>query len=487
MTTTPTKTAIGRRWPESWAERRVEYDRRGDAYKGLAYDDGEAKRLGLFAYRDENDVVIHGAQRVMRDQAFIQDVDAAALATGLTLNLDPEWSDGMGDAERQKWLDMGLAVWERSRVKGNAHRWSRMLCVFGDLHMEPMLDDDTGEAVIGVHPARHVEVYYDRFDIGLAHAAVEFTYVLPPEGDEQAKDVTYRREMSADMLRWREDGGKWTDVEHGLGRVPLVHVSYQQLDDPSFGMNAGYGFEAVQAFSDSALSQFSVIGTRCADPLLAAIGFQPTQIDPSKNQGITVPTGGDLKWLEPTLTALQALVNMQDQYRRAAVETIPEFVFAEAGANASGTAIYYRAAQLEMKLRPIADRFNEGIAIATRIACALEMGTTYEEAPRFEVTSNPAVPMDKGAILELVIAMRSEGLILDADSVRMLQTVGLLPEDADPEDYAKRAKDQSGDDLAGAVDRAVRVAEQRAAELEQQATATAGPEVAQHVEGEVAA
>lgn len=449
-----------RRRPEGWAEKHAEVRRRLDAYWGVPYTLAEHQALGLFQGTASDGTVIHKTRRISRDEQYVIDTDAMALVQGLTLNVHPDWYEMLGldphdgdsgaDGRLGVVLTEGEEVWRRAQVRALVDRWARVFCATGDLHLEPMLDDG-GRGLFAAHRPDQVEVYYDRHGLDLEFAQIRFRFNEPPTVEGGSVETReYRRILTRDEIVVEIDGKRQDDESgpHTLGVVPLVHVSFASLDDPSFGLPATHGMDYGVALYNSALTMASVIGGRNAQPLLKLIGAAMDTGDDNAAVGrvLELPTGSDASFLEAGLAGIRGLVEMATAQRQALVEATPEFMFTDAGLNASGTALSYRAGAFKGRIAPARMRFHAAMARATSMAIALENGERMpEDAERYEVTGGPVLPEDASAVFTLTRDARDAGMLTGHDAVRRLQAVGLVPPTAEPMQYAQRAAEEANE------------------------------------------
>jgi hypothetical protein len=341
-----------------------------------------------------------------------------------------------------------MEVWRRSRVTERADFWAWTCAGLGDLHLEVTVDA-AGRGVIVAHKPEHVEVYYDSQGLNLEQVIIRYEYDEPPStlnGTSTRK--MYTRVLTATEIRTTITDGSGTGpgvtVEpNPLGVVPMVHVGWLTVDGPSFSCASIDGYTDAISIVDSALTQLSVIGSRFAAPWLAILGALMAGGDDPARLGkvINLPAQSDVKWLEPTLTGLTAFVEQAKFVRESMIQGTPEYLFADAGASASGTALSYRAGQFLAQVEPPQGRFRSGIAEAIGMALALEAGETFDPVANvYEVRGGSPLPEDRKAILDLVIAQLDAGLLTSADAVAALQALGTIPASVPPEAYAERAQ-----------------------------------------------
>lgn len=465
-----------REWPTTWKQKHERVKRRQAAYLGLPYDRDEVQALGLFQATNGDGDVIHTTRRISRDQAFVVDTCVSALITDLTLNMHPDWyrDNDIDDNERaapENAAAVGLSlaegeqIWHRSHVHDKAEGWARSGCIAGDWHFEPQLNDEQ-QGTIVLHPPEHVEVYYDDQNVDLELAVIAFQYTDPPTGDmaDGPGEVhEYRRVLTRDEVRTYIDGKMSAEhsYEHGLGRVPLVHAQFKASHDPTFGLPAAYGLEYPGGVYDGITTMVSVIGQRNADPLLVIAGqAMPQQGDNDKSRLdriLQVLKDTDVSFLESTLQGLTALATIGENVRNAMVQATPAFAFADAGANASGTALSYRGQRFVSEIAPTRGRLHRAFATVTTMAWCMQNGVSYPEGERFQVDAAPALPQDKMALYDLTERQTEGGFLTRADAVERLQGLGLVPATEAPSEYAIRAQDEADTLTVKSVDQIARL------------------------------
>lgn len=115
-----------------------------------------------------------------------------------------------------------------------------------------------------------------------------------------------------------------------------------------------------------------------------------------------------------------------------------------------------RATQFVSYITPIRERVFAGLARAVGIALCLERGVAFDEtADVYEVQGGAALPLDKAAMVGLMLTMLEAGTITRADVVQALQGMGVgLPPEAEPVEYAERAlidKERADNALADSI------------------------------------
>lgn len=438
----------GRLWPVDLPSMREERRRRWEAFLGLRYRLSELKALGLFQGTDQSGAIIHEARRIMRDCAFVVEVDAAVLSQPLAFNATADSGTRLagGDLEAGVFVDEAVGVWRDSRGDETLQAFALRLCAIGDALIE-LVETDGGVRLVQ-HNAEHVDVYYDRFGTDLEAVRISFDYYGPPDPDSTSSEKhTYERWLYRDRTMTRIDSGTWDVRPHALGVVPAVHVQFAPSHDPRMGRHASYGMEDAEATVNSAATQLIVAGTRAADPWLKVVGARIAGgLDVSaEGKTLALPEGADAAWLEATLQGMTALVDNMRSVREGLVQTCPEFLFVDAGASASGTALSYRASAFKLKIEPVYRRFTRAIGRLLGMAVAMKRGEAWGATAHdiVEVRGGPAIPEDRAAFADLIDKLVSGGFLREVDAQKALQGAGLTPSDADPAEYADLARTEA--------------------------------------------
>lgn len=452
----------GREWPVTREEMVAEYTRRERAYLGLAYRVEDIKRLNLFRAVDSANQTIAMTRRLTRDLQFVCEVDAAAIVgDGLLvesrrdrydLDADDDRRRASAEAERAAATLRAEAVWERSRVEDQLPAWALRWCMLGDIGFEVVRGAVAGVgAVIVAHDPRHVVCDWDDIGAELRRVVITYDYTEQAEYDPATGEVVkepaivrYRRILTRERVDAYRDGVRVEEESgaHGLGRVPFEWVPFRAPVPGSMGTWAGYGYEDVIGSVDSALTQMQVTGQRHANPLLVALGARIGEASEIQQVGraASLPQGADLKYLEATLQGIQALLNMAESARQMVAQTLPEFLFVDAGASASGTALSYRAGAFVAKIDPIRHRFYRALGRCVDMAVAFDTSTPHRSlAGTYEVQGGAALPMDVTSLARLYTDLTATGGMRSVDLVRKLQDLGVVPDDVEPEVYAAQA------------------------------------------------
>jgi hypothetical protein len=468
--TVPTAADGGRFWPTTREGIVLEYERRMEAALGLAYRDDEVRRLNLFRALDSSDRLIAETRRVLPLIRFVVGVDAAALATrGLSWRVATDRVDEPDEVRVAALASMAEDVWLRSRVPVLVHSWAWDVCAVGAWYLE-VVRSDMG-AVIMAHAPSRVRIERDPLGLRITRAIIDVEYTDPPtpsptsgvyEGGGERH--TYRRILTPTEITVYLDGVR-LEGESGpntLGVVPIVPMVFRPVGEYELPTWAGDGAEDAVAMIDSMLTQIQVVGGRNANPLLVALGAQIaegsalTQVD----RTASLPTGADLKWLEATLQGIRELGSAAEMLLGHVMESYPEFLFVDAGASSSGTALSYRAGAFVAKIEPVRMAFYEALSTALGMAVAMDAGVPWTRAADvYKVDGGSALPQDVGAMADLLRVLVADGLMRPQDAVAKLQTEGVLPDDLEPAAYLAEAQVAAADRDAGQIRTAMAVAE----------------------------
>ena len=443
-------------WPTDRSSIIAEYNRRERVYLGLSYTQAERRILNLFEAQDVQNRVIAKARRMLRDIAFVVDVDASAIATSV-LSLQVRKDTGLTPDQAERMRQAGQAVWQRSRVNQHALSWAMRGCYLGRWVWEAQMHPSGLAHIVG-HDPRHMQVRRDGFgDVTSALLSVDKRDgddMLDDSGTVQADGQPYRYQRQMTPGSYREfrdsDGG---EVEpNRLGVVPVTEFVYRDIGR-ALPMWAGQGYESGLALVDSLLTQLGVIGTRSGAPILKGMGVDPgsgadlTAID----RAAALPEGTDLQWLEPRLDGLRAFIDTADVQVDKLRATLFEFLFTEAGAGASGLALSHRASGFVMKIAPIRQHFYRALALVTSYAVAADLGVAWsQDMDVFEVDGGEPLPMDVEAMAGLYLTLVNSGLLKAEDAIARLQGLGLVPE-GDPLEYLEAIKATEDSETAGAI------------------------------------
>jgi hypothetical protein len=435
-------------FPVTWEDWREEYNQRDRRYNGEGYSDEEIERYHLFKALDNSDNLIAKTQQLTRDVQFVSDLAGLTLGYGATLQDGPDGGTATTEAARE--------MWSRSGLDSGLGLATSCMARLGRVGLEAMLDDD-GEPIIVIHQPQHYRVSYDRLRSRITRVAIVIPYYDEPEISPTGEAVqngtlhTYVRTITESEILTYVDGYLQPDQsgDNPTGAIPFVNCVYMPSGDTAHGLHAAFQLDRAIATYDSLFSQIKAIGNRNGNPLLAAIGAvfgsdggQAQQL----GRILNLPeAGADAKYIEANLSGLKVLLDAADRARLVARETMPEFLFAGAGAGSSGEALRWRASSFERKYAAIRGRLYAQLARLTDIGLAYAENRAYvADGDRLTVTGPPLLPVDVSSALTNLEAAERLGL-QRADVVRQLQSLGYVPPKEDPDEYGLESADQRAD------------------------------------------
>ena len=429
-------------WPanhEEWCKR---YDGLDRAYLGLGYRLEMVRKLKLFRAVDPTGQTIAITRRLTRDVQHVVDTDARSMSNGIRIGPEGEDSD-------EATTERGKAIWKRSKLSSAASRWARLCAGLGDVMMEAVRLDGTAPydvRIVGYDP-RYVQLEYDvETGTEIVKATIEIPYRSSPEAADditttEAEEHVYKRVLTKTAIEVFIDGARQEELsgEHKLDAVPLVHVPFSPWTDPAHGLWAAEGLEDALALVDSLLTQMLAVGNRYASPLWVAKGFKlRAGADLNFGRVLSIPSDANFTAQEPSLTGLATLLAAAEATRALARETLPEFLFTDAGASSSGTALNFRATAYVQKMLEVRSaRWFPALEIVTEYALALEDGAAYDpEVRNVAVVAPPVLPVNVGDKIDTLIKARDAGGLKMSDFIAHLQTIEIVPDTVDPVAYA---------------------------------------------------
>lgn len=454
LVTNQRETTIGRysdfaAYPTTEAGWRDRYDRLWAMYLGVPYDAGECKQFHLFRALDDNGQEIDQAKRLTTLFKFVTDTDVGGLLGGKVTLQESEGADD--DAM----LADARAVWKRSKADERIEAWARTVAVMGDVYIEPVRQS-------GVKPYRTTLVVYDPRNVNPTYdgetgsrlvGGTITTHYLDPDTVAADGTVTegalhtYRREVDEVEIRVFRDGVLSVPESgpHGLGMCPLVHVQWQPFTEPDHGLPAAHGLDTVIMRLDSLYTQFGAAATRTANPIGVMKGAKLGADSDVGRLGRWIsglPADGSAEYLEPTGTGMRQILDGAKQLMDHVQATEPEFLFADTGA-VSGEARSYKAAAFENKIGNARVRFFGGLARAVYYAVCLDRDEACDpDAEPLCCEAGPILPRNVKAEVETLNGVKH---LKAEDYVRHMQRLGIVPADADPDDYASEVRDQMAD------------------------------------------
>lgn len=441
--------AIQKCWPRTWAERHAEYARRRNVVMMGPHNERDIQRLCLFRGTNGEGTVIHEAQRVSPLIRYVAQVDTMILSRPWSLNLRPDVEADENDPR----LTRGMETWRRSHIDDRSRVWSDILSTEADLYIEAGVDGSTPQRpiVTGYRP-QYVKIWLDDQGLEIIKAVIEYE-VEDPDASTPNAMIKIVRTLTPTEISVKRGDAPPVSAPHNLGRVPLLHVQWSPGPDPYLGVPPWWGLEDAIAVHDSATTMLSVMGTKRANPALFAEGFVLPSgaavpgLDggASETTVIAGPQGSDLRPVSPGMEGVTALSERATDVHGLAAATVAELLYTEAGANASGTAIAYKAQALTSKASPPDRSQRRAVGLAIAMAHALVDRVPWADAlDVYDVTAGPILPMDRAAEIAAAVSARETGLVKDVDTVRAFQDLGIVPRDVDPETYAAEAREADG-------------------------------------------
>ena len=439
----------------------AEYDRRERAFLGVTYTDDEITRMSLFRALDMYDEIVSTTTRLNRDLAFVTGVDAAAIATnGVALRLE-------ADEGTPADLEVARAAWKRSGMNAALPRRALEICGLGCMVIEVAPNHD-GEPVIVWHDPRTVELSTDETG-RCVRAVLSFQYqsagaVDPSTGSVSA--VTQHRYVKVatpdEIIVYRD--GKLSAKESGpnrLGIVPFRAIEFGRFGRQTIPLCAFSAYDDAIASMDTVASQIRRIGTTNANPLMVGTGVDVGEGAALQEVGraIGVPNdGARIEWLTLPMEGLKALLDSAIAVREQVVQTLPEFLFVDAGSAASGLSLSYRATAFVSKITPIREGVYEALEWACSLVLALSHGVPWsQDLEVFEIDGGPALPMDQAAVVGMLVQLLEAELITREDAVRTLQGMGVIPDGVDAADYVAQIVAESTSAADAAEARVMRI------------------------------
>jgi len=444
-----------------------EYARRLEAASGEPYRESEVRAFGLFEATDAGNNVIQFARRLTRDIAFVCEKDAQGLSGPLSLEVVPSVRAAGGDEAVVIYQDIGELIWARSRIKRFWSSWVKTAAVQGDLFMEAVRNKDGTARIVWYRPAS-VEVTYDETGTEIVQALITVALYEGPTVDTATgvptagatRDRTaglYIRRVTATRIDvWRDGVFSASESgEHFLGVCPVVHAPWLPWVEPCHGQWAASGLDAPLAQVDSALSQMQAIGTRHANPILLGEGVRVNGPDVFKpGRTISVQAGAKVSYLEANLQGIVSITEAAQQHLDNVRATLPHFALFSAGAGASGDALAMHATDYVTRINDIRGRVFDALATVTSYAWLLERGDRYQpERMIYAVAAPPPLPVDVGAEVNRLLALREKGAITVETFTARLQSLGIIPAEQSPVEYATKVATEQAELDAAAMDR----------------------------------
>ena len=432
--------AVAIRSPQTREEAEREWIRRRTVYRMESYRWLDIERLNLFVHVDEEGKVCAVTRRIHTDIRYCVNVDAACIAAGsLSIQVDPKRSEEEGRAEEAR------EVWAASGMDEAVLRWATNYASQGLGWIEPVRRDD-GAAVLVWHTPETVPPVWDATGTRMTRAVIAFDFFADPEVEVRTGAVRSGAKRRYVKVYTEKDVNTYIDGAlvaeesgpHQLGRVPLVRVAYHADGDGSIPSWSGSGMEPALAIVDSAATQLTVVGARHASPIMLGIGLRVGSDGDVTGAGKTlgIPRDTDLKWLEPVLNGLATVLDNATARLEAIRATMPQFLFAGAGANASGEALVMLTTAFTLHIAPLRRSFYSALSTALSMAAAIKADRPWSQADDvLTVTGDEPIKGDRAALVSTLLTLVDAGLLRRADAVRALQAIDLIPE-GKPEEYA---------------------------------------------------
>ncbi len=435
--------------PETWEEWQEVYNRRYDLYEALGYTDTEISRWNLFKALDESGNLIAQTQNLTRDIQHVVDTGSSAMAAGVVLQ------DGLVNDESL--TEAGRDVWRRSGLGDGIGLLTLTMAKLGRVGIEAIVNED-GEPVLIQHEPQHYRVSYSRDRSEVTRVVICIPFFDDPEisptGEVLSTGVgrTYVRIMTPGKIETFIDG-KLDQDQSGdtpFDTIPFQNIVFNPAGFTEHGHGAAHALARPIALYDSIFSQMQAVSNRMGNPILSMFGslFPSSGGDAQKFGRLLGVSNADATagYIEPSLTGLQNLLESANTARINARETLPEFLFAGAGAGASGDALRWRATAFERKYTTVRERLFTQLASITQMAINYGDNKPYDsDTPYFDVEGAPLLPMDKQAELAALETTTRIVPLTNADYVRSYQRLGFVGKDVDPDAYAMQAGDENSD------------------------------------------
>lgn len=423
-------------WLDSW-------------YTGGDYTQRDHTELSLFSVFDGNKNLLTATRRVVADAEFLVDTNADMLA-GRRWNL----STVRSVQKAPEWISRGEAVWHRSRLQERREEWLRSTCMLGDRFLEATLEGDK----------TFIRSYDPRWVLPTTGANGELVKVevtFPVSRDPlTGLQRWYRRTVDSErvIVDWvyeTEDPNAEHEVRndaalsgtHGLGVVPFVQLQCKPIANSTYALWAGHRIERTALVIDSFSAQLRASLHRFAAPHLVAHGVRlrtagdvGSGLPAVDSFGMTfqgLPEGAKLGYLESNMAGAQSVLETIRYYSESIRSTIPEFTRSGVGANTSGAAIAYRADALRQMMESRATRIYGAVSRVTQFAVAMEDGSRYAADDELYRIQLPIfVPLSSVTTPTMLGNAVRDGVLKRSDAVRVMQTLGFVSEEEDPEEYA---------------------------------------------------
>ena len=425
----------------SWKAR---YDWLFDRILQAPYSPADLKVLHMFRALDSNGEEMDVSRPVCGAVGFVARTGGRALTGNQVLNAD----ETLPARRRAAAADLGATIWRRSRWPTRSATLGLNCAGAGDGYLEAVRLSGSYpyRAALVVRDPRNVSIVYDAAGLEIERAVIEVKTFEPDPGSlsvtMDSPLHTYKRILTRDTIEVYRDGELQVEDsgEHGLGVVPLVHVPFMTIgSEYEHGYGAAHGLEWAAAVVDSGWSQSKAIATRYANPTHVFTGVRPEAGYEQFGRALALPRDAGAQVLETSLSQIGPILETITSVMEGKSAEYPEYLFAGAGANASGEALRYLGTAYVNKYSAPRRALYDAIARATEMAAMLDLDRPFEDLGLYEVTGDPLLPTDVAGRAALVF--QAADYLKPIDVARELQAIGLgIPAGADPGEYvAERA------------------------------------------------
>jgi hypothetical protein len=412
----------------------------------MPYSVNDLKRFRMFRALDSSGNELDVTRPVLGAVGFVARQGARACGGAQQVLSPSEKVTG----SREQWNDLGDSIWRRSRWKRQKDIAARSYAGLGDVFIEAVRLDAKPpyRPVIAFRDPRCVQVEYDTDTYQLKKAIIKIKTFEGIEVDaitglstrKQALQ-TYVRVLTPESITVYRNGELSASESgpHGLGVVPLVHVPFETWGDYLYhGLPCYHGLTWAAVVADSGWSQAKAIATRYANPKWFGAGIDLSNAQDLDKFGRILSTASPdatLNLLEASLSQIGPVLDLIEKVTTAKSHQYPEFLFAEAGANASGEALKMLGTAYEAKYKPARAAFFDAIAEVTEMAAMLSLLRPFEDLGLYTVSAEPLLPVDVEREIRILTSIAPN--LKRVDVTRRLQELNVgIPADADPEVYA---------------------------------------------------
>jgi hypothetical protein len=422
----------------SWKAR---YEWLFDRILQAPYRPADLKALHMFRALDSDGNEMDVSRPVCGAVGFVARVGGRALAGEQVLNAD----ETLPPQRRRQAAELGQRIWRRSRWGSRAGTLGLNCAGAGDGFLEAvrLSGSPPYRSAIVVRDPRNVSLVYDAAGLEIERAIIEVKTFEPNSQTLQATTDSplhvYKRILTKNRIEVYRDGKLVVDEsgDHGLGVVPLVHVPFLTIgSEYEHGYGAAHGLEWAAAIVDSGWGQSKAIAVRYANPTHVFSGVRVNDDSYGRfGRSLAMPQGARAEVLEASLSQIGPILDTIKQVMEGKSYEYPEYLFASAGANASGEALRMLGTAYVNKYKGIRAALYREIARATEMAAMLDLDRPYEEIGLYEVTADPLLPTDVPS--KVAVLVQAADYLKPEDITRELQALGVgVPAGADPAEYA---------------------------------------------------